>query len=90
MRDSGNSELICERLLDPGNHCTTKMLRKMVTMRRFLHVKGDVMCTLLLLFLFCLLLYARQVRMLTVVSTELKLRDGLRIWFSAILFCFVV
>lgn len=54
------------------------MLRKMVTMRRFLHVKGDVMCTLLLLFLFCLLLYARQVRMLTVVSTELKLRDGLR------------
>ncbi|XP_016888257.1 UDP-GlcNAc:betaGal beta-1,3-N-acetylglucosaminyltransferase 9 [Cynoglossus semilaevis] len=37
------------------------MLRKMVTMRRFLHVKGDVMCTLLLLFLFCLLLYARQI-----------------------------
>lgn len=66
------------------------MLRKMVTMRRFLHVKGDVMCTLLLLVLFCLLLYARQVRMLTVLSTELKLRDGLRMWFSAILFCFVV
>ncbi|XP_074533354.1 UDP-GlcNAc:betaGal beta-1,3-N-acetylglucosaminyltransferase 9 [Halichoeres trimaculatus] len=37
------------------------MLRKMVTLRRLLHVKGDVMCTMLLLFLFCLLLYARQV-----------------------------
>uniref|UniRef100_A0A3B4VJF8 Hexosyltransferase n=2 Tax=Seriola dumerili TaxID=41447 RepID=A0A3B4VJF8_SERDU len=37
------------------------MLRKMVTMRRILHVKGDVMCTMLLLVLFCLLLYARQV-----------------------------
>ncbi|XP_051238664.1 UDP-GlcNAc:betaGal beta-1,3-N-acetylglucosaminyltransferase 9 isoform X2 [Dicentrarchus labrax] len=33
----------------------------MVTMRRILHVKGDVMCTMLLLVLFCLLLYARQV-----------------------------
>lgn len=38
------------------------MLRKMVMMRRILHVKGDVMCTMLLLVLFCLLLYARQVR----------------------------
>ncbi|XP_040895314.1 UDP-GlcNAc:betaGal beta-1,3-N-acetylglucosaminyltransferase 9 isoform X2 [Toxotes jaculatrix] len=37
------------------------MLRKMVTMRRILHVKGDVMCTMLLLVLFCLLLYAHQV-----------------------------
>ncbi|TKS73765.1 UDP-GlcNAc:betaGal beta-1,3-N-acetylglucosaminyltransferase 9 [Collichthys lucidus] len=37
------------------------MLRKMVTLRRILHVKGDVMCTILLLVLFCLLLYARQV-----------------------------
>ncbi|XP_059191473.1 UDP-GlcNAc:betaGal beta-1,3-N-acetylglucosaminyltransferase 9 [Centropristis striata] len=37
------------------------MLRKMVTMRRIFHVKGDVMCTMLLLVLFCLLLYARQV-----------------------------
>ncbi|XP_029289155.1 UDP-GlcNAc:betaGal beta-1,3-N-acetylglucosaminyltransferase 9 isoform X3 [Cottoperca gobio] len=36
------------------------MLMKMVTMRRILHVKGDVMCTMLLLLLFCLLLYARQ------------------------------
>ncbi|KAA8590500.1 hypothetical protein FQN60_014434 [Etheostoma spectabile] len=33
----------------------------MVTMRRIFHVKGDVMCTMLLLVLFCLLLYARQV-----------------------------
>ncbi|XP_034734766.1 UDP-GlcNAc:betaGal beta-1,3-N-acetylglucosaminyltransferase 9 isoform X2 [Etheostoma cragini] len=38
----------------------------MVTMRRILHVKGDVMCTMLLLVLFCLLLYARQV----VLSSE--------------------
>nr|XP_046251076.1 UDP-GlcNAc:betaGal beta-1,3-N-acetylglucosaminyltransferase 9 [Scatophagus argus]XP_046251077.1 UDP-GlcNAc:betaGal beta-1,3-N-acetylglucosaminyltransferase 9 [Scatophagus argus] len=37
------------------------MLRRIVTMRRILHVKGDVMCTMLLLVLFCLLLYARQV-----------------------------
>lgn len=37
------------------------MLKKMMTMRRILHVKGDVMCTVLLLLLFCLLLYARQV-----------------------------
>ncbi|XP_026221005.1 UDP-GlcNAc:betaGal beta-1,3-N-acetylglucosaminyltransferase 9 isoform X2 [Anabas testudineus] len=37
------------------------MLRKMVTLRRILHAKGDVMCTLVLLLLFCLLLYARQV-----------------------------
>ncbi|XP_039987946.1 UDP-GlcNAc:betaGal beta-1,3-N-acetylglucosaminyltransferase 9 isoform X2 [Xiphias gladius] len=37
------------------------MVRKMVTMRRILHMKGDVMCTMLLLVLFCLLLYARQV-----------------------------
>ncbi|XP_047452398.1 UDP-GlcNAc:betaGal beta-1,3-N-acetylglucosaminyltransferase 9 [Mugil cephalus] len=33
----------------------------MVRMRRMLHVKGDVMCTFVLLLLFCLLLYARQV-----------------------------
>ncbi|KAM9854721.1 UDP-GlcNAc:betaGal beta-1,3-N-acetylglucosaminyltransferase 9 [Aulostomus maculatus] len=33
----------------------------MVRMRRILHVKGDVMCTMLLLVLFCLLLYVRQV-----------------------------
>lgn len=38
------------------------MLRKMAAMkRRLLHVKGDLMCTLVLLVLFCLLLYARQV-----------------------------
>ncbi|KAM4574022.1 UDP-GlcNAc:betaGal beta-1,3-N-acetylglucosaminyltransferase 9 [Odontesthes bonariensis] len=37
------------------------MLRKVAMMRRILHVKGDVMCTLALLALFCLLLYARQV-----------------------------
>ncbi|KAM3608952.1 uncharacterized protein V6R79_007384 [Siganus canaliculatus] len=37
------------------------MLRRMVTMRRILHVKGDVMCTMLLLVLFCLLLYVHQV-----------------------------
>ncbi|KAI9537940.1 hypothetical protein NQZ68_019278 [Dissostichus eleginoides] len=43
-----------------------KMLRKMVTMRRILHVKGDVMCTMLLLVLFCVLLYARQ----AVLSSE--------------------
>uniref|UniRef100_A0A665V406 Hexosyltransferase n=1 Tax=Echeneis naucrates TaxID=173247 RepID=A0A665V406_ECHNA len=35
------------------------MLRKMLTMRR-IHMKGDVMCTMLLLVLFCLLLYVRQ------------------------------
>uniref|UniRef100_A0A3Q0SBJ2 Hexosyltransferase n=1 Tax=Amphilophus citrinellus TaxID=61819 RepID=A0A3Q0SBJ2_AMPCI len=39
------------------------MLRRMVMMRRILHMKGDVMCTVLLLVLFCLLLYARHVRM---------------------------
>ncbi|XP_069575545.1 UDP-GlcNAc:betaGal beta-1,3-N-acetylglucosaminyltransferase 9 [Brachyistius frenatus] len=33
----------------------------MATMRRLLHVKADVMCSLLLLLLFCLLLFARQV-----------------------------
>jgi len=38
------------------------MLRKVAMMRRILHVKGDVMCTLVLLVLFCLLLYTRQVR----------------------------
>lgn len=37
------------------------MLRKLASMRRALHVKGDVMCTMLLLVIFCLLLYARQV-----------------------------
>ncbi|XP_028263391.1 UDP-GlcNAc:betaGal beta-1,3-N-acetylglucosaminyltransferase 9 isoform X2 [Parambassis ranga] len=36
------------------------MLRRTM-MRRILYVKGDVMCTVLLLVLFCLLLYARQV-----------------------------
>lgn len=39
------------------------MLRKIVTIRRVLHGKRDVMCTMLLLVLFCLLLYARQVRL---------------------------
>lgn len=38
-----------------------KMLRKFASMRRALHVKGDVMCTMLLLVIFCLLLYVRQV-----------------------------
>ncbi|KAM6926511.1 UDP-GlcNAc:betaGal beta-1,3-N-acetylglucosaminyltransferase 9 isoform 1-T1 [Lycodopsis pacificus] len=33
----------------------------MGTIRRILHVKGDVLCTMLLLVLFCLLLYAHQV-----------------------------
>ncbi|KAM3870252.1 UDP-GlcNAc:betaGal beta-1,3-N-acetylglucosaminyltransferase 9 [Diretmus argenteus] len=37
------------------------MMRKMAMLRRLLHVKGDVMCTLLLLVLLCLLLYAHQV-----------------------------
>ncbi|XP_030587879.1 UDP-GlcNAc:betaGal beta-1,3-N-acetylglucosaminyltransferase 9 isoform X1 [Archocentrus centrarchus] len=37
------------------------MLRRMVMMRRILHMKGDVMCTVLLLVLFCLLLYARHI-----------------------------
>ncbi|XP_054476281.1 UDP-GlcNAc:betaGal beta-1,3-N-acetylglucosaminyltransferase 9 [Anoplopoma fimbria] len=37
------------------------MPRKMVTIRRILHVKRDVLCTTLLLVLFCLLLYAHQV-----------------------------
>ncbi|CAG5958497.1 unnamed protein product [Menidia menidia] len=35
--------------------------RKLLTMRRLLHVKGDVLCTLVLLGLLGLLLYARQV-----------------------------
>lgn len=39
------------------------MLRRMLVTRRLLHVKGDVMCTVLLLVLFCFLLYARHVRM---------------------------
>ncbi|XP_017296844.1 UDP-GlcNAc:betaGal beta-1,3-N-acetylglucosaminyltransferase 9 [Kryptolebias marmoratus] len=38
-----------------------KMLRKVVMMRRILHVKGDVMCTLVLLLLLGLLLYTQQV-----------------------------
>ncbi|XP_058502278.1 UDP-GlcNAc:betaGal beta-1,3-N-acetylglucosaminyltransferase 9 [Solea solea] len=38
-----------------------RLLRKVVMMRRILHVKGDVLCTVMLLVLFCLLLYARQV-----------------------------
>ncbi|XP_068459317.1 UDP-GlcNAc:betaGal beta-1,3-N-acetylglucosaminyltransferase 9 [Clinocottus analis] len=33
----------------------------MATLRRILHVKADVLCTMLLLMLFCLLLYAHQV-----------------------------
>ncbi|XP_047238489.1 UDP-GlcNAc:betaGal beta-1,3-N-acetylglucosaminyltransferase 9 isoform X1 [Girardinichthys multiradiatus] len=37
------------------------MLRKVVMMRRVLHVKGDVMCTLVLLVLLSFLLYTRQV-----------------------------
>uniref|UniRef100_UPI003AAD816D UDP-GlcNAc:betaGal beta-1,3-N-acetylglucosaminyltransferase 9 n=1 Tax=Centroberyx gerrardi TaxID=166262 RepID=UPI003AAD816D len=37
------------------------MLRKVAMMRRMLHVKGDVMCTVLLLVLLCVLLYAQQV-----------------------------
>ncbi|XP_004569227.1 UDP-GlcNAc:betaGal beta-1,3-N-acetylglucosaminyltransferase 9 isoform X1 [Maylandia zebra] len=37
------------------------MLRRMLVTRRLLHVKGDVMCTVLLLVLFCFLLYARHV-----------------------------
>ncbi|XP_012712136.2 UDP-GlcNAc:betaGal beta-1,3-N-acetylglucosaminyltransferase 9 [Fundulus heteroclitus] len=37
------------------------MLRKVVMMRRVLHVKGDVMCTVVLLVLLCFLLYTRQV-----------------------------
>ncbi|XP_061578711.1 UDP-GlcNAc:betaGal beta-1,3-N-acetylglucosaminyltransferase 9 [Cololabis saira] len=37
------------------------MLRKVAMVRRILHVKGDVMCTLVLLVLFCLLLYTHQV-----------------------------
>ncbi|XP_017161017.1 UDP-GlcNAc:betaGal beta-1,3-N-acetylglucosaminyltransferase 9 isoform X2 [Poecilia reticulata] len=36
------------------------MLRKLVMMRRLLHVKGDVKCTLVLLVALCFLLYARQ------------------------------
>ncbi|XP_068595509.1 UDP-GlcNAc:betaGal beta-1,3-N-acetylglucosaminyltransferase 9 [Brachionichthys hirsutus] len=36
------------------------MLRKVVTMRRILHMKGDLMCTMTLLVLLCVLLYARQ------------------------------
>ncbi|XP_028306872.1 UDP-GlcNAc:betaGal beta-1,3-N-acetylglucosaminyltransferase 9 [Gouania willdenowi] len=32
----------------------------MVSVRRLLHVKGDVLCTFLLLVVFCVLLYARQ------------------------------
>ncbi|KAM8891496.1 UDP-GlcNAc:betaGal beta-1,3-N-acetylglucosaminyltransferase 9 isoform 3-T3 [Spinachia spinachia] len=39
----------------------SKGSKNMVTLRRILHVKGDVLCTMLLLVLFCLLLYARQV-----------------------------
>ncbi|KAM4618995.1 UDP-GlcNAc:betaGal beta-1,3-N-acetylglucosaminyltransferase 9 [Polymixia lowei] len=37
------------------------MKRKMAMLSRTLHVKGDVMCTMLLLVLFCVLLYAHQV-----------------------------
>ncbi|XP_015252861.1 PREDICTED: UDP-GlcNAc:betaGal beta-1,3-N-acetylglucosaminyltransferase 9 isoform X1 [Cyprinodon variegatus] len=46
-----------------SSKCNTaeRMLRKVLMMRRVLHVKGDVMCTLLLLVLLCFLLYTRQV-----------------------------
>lgn len=37
------------------------VLRRLVSVRRLLQVKGDVTCTLLLLLLLCLLLYIRQV-----------------------------
>ncbi|KAM7413910.1 hypothetical protein PAMA_018961 [Pampus argenteus] len=50
-----------QRPLSTASRCLQKMLRKIVTMRRMLHVKGDVMCTMMLLVLFCLLFYARQV-----------------------------
>ncbi|KAM7396189.1 hypothetical protein PAMP_019247 [Pampus punctatissimus] len=50
-----------QRPLSIASQCLQKMLRKIVTMRRILHVKGDVMCTMLLLVLLCLLFYARQV-----------------------------
>lgn len=53
-----------QRLIVAAFSCDLqKMLRKIASMRRALHVKGDVMCTMLLLVLFCLLLYARQVRL---------------------------
>ncbi|XP_023153588.2 UDP-GlcNAc:betaGal beta-1,3-N-acetylglucosaminyltransferase 9 [Amphiprion ocellaris] len=44
-----------------SNFSLQKMLRRMLTMRRIFHVKADVMCTVLLLMLFCLLLYVHQV-----------------------------
>lgn len=47
-----------------------KMLRKIMTMRRALHVKGDVMCTMFLLVLFCLLLYARQVSLQPITAQK--------------------
>lgn len=53
-----------QRLIVAALSCDLqKMLRKIASMRRALHVKGDVMCTMLLLVIFCLLLYARQVRL---------------------------
>ncbi|XP_068168867.1 UDP-GlcNAc:betaGal beta-1,3-N-acetylglucosaminyltransferase 9 [Antennarius striatus] len=36
------------------------MMRKVVMMRRILHVKGDVMCTMMLLVVLCVLIYAHQ------------------------------
>uniref|UniRef100_A0A8C7ZGA1 Hexosyltransferase n=1 Tax=Oryzias sinensis TaxID=183150 RepID=A0A8C7ZGA1_9TELE len=44
-----------------SGRCPPNTLRKVLTMRRVCHVKGDVACTLVLLALLCLLLYTRQV-----------------------------
>lgn len=63
-----------QRLIVAAFSCDLqKMLRKIASMRRALHVKGDVMCTMLLLVLFCLLLYARQVRL-----KSLQIEDKLK------------
>lgn len=51
----------------------------MVLMRRLLRVKGDVVCTMLLLLLFCLLFYARQVTTLP-RNQSYGARDILRIF----------
>lgn len=48
----------------------------MVAVRRVLHAKGDVMCTMLLLLLFCLLLYARQVRLCKRSSLRSKIPNN--------------
>uniref|UniRef100_A0A3B3ZD05 Hexosyltransferase n=1 Tax=Periophthalmus magnuspinnatus TaxID=409849 RepID=A0A3B3ZD05_9GOBI len=50
----------------------------MVHMRRLLRVKGDVLCSMLLLLLFCLLFYARQVALMFLQNLylpALKLTD---------------